>query len=298
MRKAFLLGAGLGTRLRPLTQVLPKPLIPVFHRPLISYALDHCRAAGILDFAINTHHLPEKWEDAFPGAGYQGDRLRFFHEPELLETGGGLKNIEGWIGNDAILVYNGDILTDIRIDKLITAHMAGNNLVTLALRSEGPAPHVAVDGKRVVDIHRKLGVADGTHQFTGIYCVDAALLGRIPAGEKISIIPAFLELAREGLLGGYVLDDGYWLDLGTREAYLEVHQRRDLGPAVHPDAAPAPDAAIRHSVVGPGCTVESGAEVVDSVLWPGTTVAAGARLDRCILYSPQPATGSHTGADL
>lgn len=298
MRKAFLLGAGLGTRLRPLTDSLPKPLIPVFHRPLITHALDHCIDAGILEFAINTHHLPAMWEEFFPERSYRGHRLEFFHEPDLLETGGGIKNIEAWIGNEPILVYNGDILTSIRIDRLLTAHMAGNNLVTMGLRSEGPDRHIALDGRRVIDIHQKLGVAPGTHQFTGLYCVDPELLDRIPAGEKVSVIPALLELAKEGLLGGYLLDEGHWLDLGTRDAYLETHRTLDLGPAVHPDAVVAGDAEVTASVIGPGCTVEPGSAVSECVLWPGSTVRAGASLDRCIVYSGAPATGTHHGEDL
>ena len=122
MTKAFVLGAGLGTRLRPLTDALPKPLIPVFHRPLIQYALDHCLAAGIREFAINTHHLPEKWPEYFPDGTYRGAPVTFFHEPELLETGGGIKNIASWIGDDPVLVYNGDILTDLDLPRLLETH--------------------------------------------------------------------------------------------------------------------------------------------------------------------------------
>ena len=79
MRKAFLLGAGLGTRLKPLTDSLPKPLIPYANRPLITHVMDHCIAAGITDFAINTHHLAEAWHAAFPDGTYRGASLTFFH---------------------------------------------------------------------------------------------------------------------------------------------------------------------------------------------------------------------------
>ena len=89
MRKAFLLGAGLGTRLKPLTDTLPKPLIPLENRPLITHAMDHLIKAGIVEIAINTHHLPEAWPAAFPDATYRGASLSFFYEPDLLETGGG-----------------------------------------------------------------------------------------------------------------------------------------------------------------------------------------------------------------
>lgn len=296
--KAFLLGAGLGTRLRPLTDVLPKPLIPVFHRPLVHYALDHCLAAGLTEFAINTHHLPEAWARVFPDASYRGAPVTFFHEPVLLETGGGIKNIEEWIAGEPIVVYNADILAQFDLARLVAAHCSSGAEATLALRSAGPALHVAIDGPRVVDIHSRLGAAPGTHQFTGVYCIGPELLARLPAGENISVIPAFLELAREGLLGAALHDEGLWLDLGTREAYLDAHRAAGLGPALHPDARIDLTAAVEGSVAGPGASVGPDAVVLNSVLWPHTKVAAGAQLTNCVVYSSTPAAGAHHNADL
>jgi len=265
MRKAFLLGAGLGTRLQPLTNTLPKPLIPVYNRPLAAHALDHCIDAGITDFAINTHHLHEEWEKEFPNGQYRGATLTFFYEEDLLETGGGIKNIESWVNGDPFLVYNGDILTDIRIDKLMTGHMASNNTATLAVRSTGPSLQLELDGRLVSGIHGKSSEQARTHQFTGIYCVDPDLLNAIPAETKISVIPAFLELIEKKRLGAYVADDGDWYDLGSREAYL---------------------------------VVEAGAQVSESILWPGTKVSQDAQLTKCIVHSTNGASGTHHNADL
>jgi NDP-sugar pyrophosphorylase family protein len=294
VHKAFILGAGLGNRLRPLTERLPKPLVPLFHRPLAEWAMAACARAGIGEFAINTHHLPEAWEDF----GAEND-VTLFHEPVLLETGGGLKNIAAWMGNDAVLVHNGDIFSTLPLEKLIAAHEASGLPVTLALRSEGVAKHIALDpsGTRVTDIRKLLGKAEGTHVFSGIYCVSPGFLDLIPAGEKISVIPAFLELAKSGQLGAIVLDKGVWLDLGDREAYLKAHRELDLGPAIHP-LAMVDGAIIERSVVGPGALVESGAVVRDSVIWPGGRVSANAVLDRCIVFSAAPAGEIHQDADL
>jgi NDP-sugar pyrophosphorylase family protein len=294
VHKAFILGAGLGNRLRPLTERLPKPLVPLFHRPLAEWAMAACARAGIGEFAINTHHLPEAWENF----GAEND-VTLFHEPVLLETGGGLKNIAAWMGNDAVLVHNGDIFSTLPLEKLIAAHEASGLPVTLALRSEGVAKHIALDpsGTRVTDIRKLLGKAEGTHVFSGIYCVSPGFLDLIPAGEKISVIPAFLELAKSGQLGAIVLDKGVWLDLGDREAYLKAHRELDLGPAIHP-LAMVDGAIIERSVVGPGSVVEAGAVVRDSVIWQGGRVGGDALLDRCIVFSSEPVGGTHQNDDL
>ncbi len=295
VQQAFILGAGLGTRLRPLTDRVPKPLVPLFHRPLADWALDACERAGIRRFAVNTHHLPHAWD------GFAGDRdLTVFHEPSLLETGGGLKNIGEWMGGSPLLVHNGDIFATLPLEKLIAAHEASGLPVTLALRSDGPAKHIALNptGTRVTDIHRMLGRSDGTHLFTGIYCVDPAFLGLIPVAEKISVIPAFLELARQGKLGAIVLDDGRWLDLGDRDSYLRAHHELELAPAVHPGASVAEHTVLDRSTIGPGAVIGTGATLRNCVVWPGGRVAENATLDRCVVYSGATASGTHLDADL
>ncbi|MES2440872.1 MAG: sugar phosphate nucleotidyltransferase [Verrucomicrobiota bacterium] len=295
MNQAFILGAGLGNRLRPLTGRLPKPLVPLFHQPLAGWAVEACARAGVTRFAINTHHLPEAWD----GFGV-GKDVTLFHEPILLETGGGLKNISEWMGRDSLLVHNGDIFSTMPLEKLIAAHDASGLPVTLALRSEGVARHIAIDsaGTRVIDIRNTLGAADGTHVFSGIYCVHPDFLDLIPAGEKISVIPAFLELAKSGRLGAVVLDEGVWLDLGDRESYLQAHRELDLAPAIHPDATVENGATVEGSVIGPGAVIEAGAVVRNSVVWPGGRVSGDAMLDRCIVFSEIPAGGSHQDSDL
>ncbi len=296
MTQAFILGAGLGTRLRPLTDRLPKPLVPLFHHSLAERAMAACTRAGISRFAINTHHLPEAWEDF----NNREQDVTLFHEPVLLETGGGLKNIASWIADKPLLVHNGDIFSTLPLTKLIAAHEASGLPVTLALRSEGEAKHIALDpsGTRVTDIRRMLGHTDGSHVFSGIYCVNPSFLDLLPPGEKVSVIPAFLELAKTAQLGAVVLDEGVWLDLGDRESYLQAHHTLDLGPAIHPLADVQAGATIENSVIGPGAVVASGAMIRDSVVWPGARISGGADLYRCIVCSDSPVTGSHRNADL
>ncbi|MEO7100009.1 MAG: NDP-sugar synthase [Luteolibacter sp.] len=295
MNQAFILGAGLGNRLQPLTSRLPKPLVPLFHRPLAAWAMDACARAGIRRFAVNTHHLPNAWN----GFG-AGNDITLFHEPVLLETGGGLKNISSWIGSDPLLIHNGDIFSTLPLEKLLAAHQASGLPVTLALRSHGDATHIALDpsGTRVTDIRKMLGQAEGTHVFTGIYCIDPSFLGLLPAGQKVSVIPAFLELAKNGLLGAITLDEGVWLDLGDRKSYLQAHQELNLAPAVHADAVVDSASHIENSIIGPGAVIEAGAIVRNSVIWPDCSVTSTARLDHCIVYSKTPAVGVHQNSDI
>ncbi|MEN8772716.1 MAG: sugar phosphate nucleotidyltransferase [Akkermansiaceae bacterium] len=297
MRKAFLLGAGLGTRLQPMTGTLPKPLIPFANRPLITHVLDHCLEAGLNDFAINTHHLHETWHKIFPDKKYRGANLTFFHEPELLETGGGIKNIADWIKNDPVLIYNGDIITDLPIDRLMTGHMASNNTATLAVQDHGPDLRLTVEAHRITDIRGLIHQQKGTHQFTGIYVIDPEILDLIPPNEKISIIPAFVELIKRGELGAYhVKGAPKWLDLGTRESYLEASFA--MPPEVSPKAQISAQAHIKNSWIAHDAIVEAGASIENSVLWPKTHVLQDAQLTNCIVHSNSPASGVHENADL
>jgi len=300
VHQAFILGAGLGTRLRPLTDRLPKPLVPLFHRPLAAWTLDACALAGIRRFAINTHHLPEAWPGFLEEPENKTRDIRLFHETVLLETGGGLKNIAAWVEDAPLLVHNGDIFTNLPLEKLIAAHAASGLPATLALRSSGAEKRIALDDtlSRVTDVRHELGRAVGTHVFTGIYCINPGFLDLIPRGEIIPVIPAFLELARQGRLGAVVIDDGVWLDLGDRESYLRAHRELALAPAIHPLAVIEPGAVIENSVIGPRTIVASGAVVKDSVAWPGLRIPAGASLQECVVFSGKPLNGSHRGADL
>jgi mannose-1-phosphate guanylyltransferase len=294
MTQAFILGAGLGTRLRPLTDHLPKPLVPLHQRPLAAWTVEACERAGVQRFAINTHHLPQAWE----GFG-SGKDITLFHEPVLLETGGGLKNIESWILDEPLLIHNGDIFSTLPLHELVAAHKASGLPVTIAVRSFGDARHIALNHieDRVTDIRAMLGKSEGTHVFTGIYCINPGFLDMLPKGEKKSVIPAFLELAREGKLGAIVLDEGEWLDLGERDSYLDAHRRLHLADPIHPSAK-VDGAVIGGSVVGAGAEIGAGAEVIDSVVWAGCKVMPGAKLKRCIVCSKDSVSGEHIDEDL
>jgi NDP-sugar pyrophosphorylase family protein len=154
---AFVLGAGLGTRLQPLTDDLPKPLIPIFQKPLITFALDHLIDVGVERFVINTHKRAELFQSSFRDNEYEGYSVTLVHEPDLLETGGGIKNAEHYLGCDSFLTYSGDILTDINVQSLIEEHFRRGNDITLSLRETALASDVALRDHRVIDIANRYG---------------------------------------------------------------------------------------------------------------------------------------------
>ncbi len=317
IKQAFVLAAGLGTRLRPLTDYLPKPLIPVGLKGLITFAFDHLIAdLGVEEFIVNTHHCAEGYAEAFPGAEYRGRPLRFRHEPVLLDSAGGIKNIADLLRPDAgtLMVYNGDILTDLPLAPALARHREAGNEVTLVLRSCDGPKHIAwnPENGRLLDIRNLLGTGQAcNHALSCGYLIEPAFLDRIPAGKPVSVIPIFLEMIRRGeKIGGALADEGQWRDLGNREEYLRAHRELHAqGPNgafprygapeagwrdwIHPSARIAPDVELRGAcVVGAGASVGQSAVLENTILWSNAEIASRARLKDCIVRTSQTAGGT------
>lgn len=306
---AFVLGAGLGTRLKALTAHLPKPLLPVCNTPLITRAFAHLRDAGALNFVVNTHWQAGAYANAFPESSWEGCPLAFSHEsPEVLETGGGLKHAaESGLLPDAepFWVYNGDILSTLPLREAWEAHQRAGNEVTLVLRSKDGPLQVGFDSAsgRITDLGRRLHPeVEPKFLFTGIYLVEPAFLRRIPPGVKISVVPTFVEMIQAGArLGGVVIDSGDWWDLGTREQILAVHTSLAThgAPWISASASIAPDATLRGATaIGAGASIGAGAILEDCVIWAGAVISAGSHLRRCIVTQNALVSGHHTDADL
>ena len=228
IKTALILGAGIGTRLRPLTDNYPKPLLPVGERPIITYAMEHLISAGIERFIINTHHCAGAYQQVFPDKKWRGIPIILRHEPILLDTAGGIKNIEDLLDNDkTILVYNGDTITDLPLQLLIDAHYLRQKEVTLALRSSGSLLNVNLNARgEICDLRHMLG-DPGVRSclFTGIYVIEKRFLNRLEAGRKESVIPIFVEMIREqpGSVAGVLIDEGRWYDIGSISEYEKVN---------------------------------------------------------------------------
>lgn len=312
IKQAFVLGAGLGTRLRPLTDELPKPLVPIFQKPLITFALDHLIDIGIDKIFINTHRLPEKFAETFPQNRYRDLALHFVNEPVLLETGGGIKNIETELENAPFITYSGDVLTDIQLQPLIDEHFTRANDVTMALRHTGLGSAIALRDNRVVDLSSCYGVP-GEFDFANIAIWNPSVFEKIPPKEKISFIPILGDwIDRGGKIGGVVLEEGRWFNLGSRADYFEVHRvireggwrpahvkGADWWKPVHPSAMVDPSVQLRGcSVVGKDCRVGGGSVLEDTILWPGAQIASNAELIGCIVRARKGVTGSHRNIDI
>ncbi len=310
--QAFVLGAGLGTRLRPLTDDLPKPLIPIFQKPLITFALDHLCELGVESFIINTHHLAAEFGSLFPDGSYAGRPLSLVHEPDLLGTGGGIKNVEALLRNEPFIVYSGDLLTDFGLAPLIEEHFRAGNDVTLALRTTKLGADVALQGGRVVDIESKYGHA-GEYDFQGVSIWNPQIFPRIPPGRNISFIPIVVDwIGQGGRIGGIVLDDRKWFNIGSRSEYLEVHRlikeqgwkpdylrTPDWPSPIAPDAMIDPSARLAGFYsVGASCRVGAGAILENTILWPGAQIASRSHLRNCIVRSHRKAAGEHNDTDI
>ena len=309
--RAFVLGAGLGKRLRPLTDLLPKPLIPVWQHPLISHAFEHMLPLGVREIVVNTHHLPATYAAAFPAsvypsAGGHSIPLHFRHEPVLLETGGGLANVKEFFQDEPFLVYNGDILTDLPLERALAQHSSTQSLVTLILRSEGAVRNVAFDPDtgRVLDLRNALQTHHPLQfQFTGLYVVSPAFFRYLIPGKIESMVEGFLRALQAGeRLGGVVMDEGHWWDLGDPASYLEAHAAyRQFHPTTqqHPTAVVSPQAQVdATSCISADCHVAPGSQLRNTLLWPGAHIGPNTQLLNCIVRPGPEITGAHQNAIL
>jgi len=315
VRKAFVLGAGLGIRLRPLTYLLPKPLLPIFGKPLITFALDHLRQAGIEKFWVNSHHLPEQFAAHFPNNDYNGIPFELVHEAALLETGGGIKNIEDRIGDEAFVVYSGDILTDLPVQRLIEEHYLKRNDVTLALRTTGFSTGIRwhPETGRVVDLLGALGSSEqGQYDFAGISVWNPSVFPRIPRSTRISFVPIIIEWMKAGgKIGGVPLEDSRWFNVGSRKEYLSAHRiiarerwvpdylRGGSWPIqIDTSAQISPEGKILGgSFVGARCNIERDVLVEDSILFAGSSIPHGTTLRSCIVTGVRIEPGEYLETD-
>ena len=287
---AVVLVGGFGTRLRPLTNTVPKPMLPIGHQPMITRLIERLERGGVTDVVLALGFKPEPFMAAFPDGTCGDVRLQYAVEPEPLDTAGAIRFAADFVGiDDTFVVANGDVITDLDVAALVATHRRVGAEATLHLIAvDDPSEFGVVDLADDARIRRFVekpapGTAPSNLINGGTYVFETAVVDRIAPGRKASVErETFPAVAAEGGLYGLATDD-YWIDAGRPELYLaanldllgsrRVHDRSDPVAAT---ATVADDALVENSVIGEYVTVKSTASVTNSVLLPGATVARGA----------------------
>ncbi|HET6850580.1 MAG TPA: NDP-sugar synthase [Gaiellales bacterium] len=279
---AVLLVGGEGTRLRPLTEWLPKPMLPIANRPFLEHQIDHLREHGVDDVILSCGYLPGPIREHF------GDRLRYAVEPEPLGTGGAIRfSAEGI--DETFLVCNGDVLTDLDIGALVRRHRDHGAEASIALhRVEDPSAYGLVrteaDGRVTAFVEKPPpGEADVDTINAGTYVLEPGVLDLIEPGRAVSVErEVFPRLIGRGLYAW--ADDGRWRDIGTPESYLAANlERMPPGGVTDPSAQVDPSADVTESVVGPRARVGGGARIHRSVVLPGADVAPESAFEQAVI---------------
>jgi mannose-1-phosphate guanylyltransferase len=308
--QAIVLVGGEGTRLRPLTATVPKPALTLVDRPFLAYMIEWLAGHGVSEVVLACGFLPDVLREALAGEEERaGVRIRYVVEPEPLGTAGAIRFAADQLGDELeerFFALNGDVLTDLDLAALQRSHEQRSAVATIALHAvEDAAAYGLVrsgaEGE-VLAFLEKTGERAPGEVNAGMYLLERSVLDLIPAGENVSIErDVFPRLVGEGLYGQLL--DGYWMDIGTPERYLQAGWdilERQVATQVEPDGPGLlidPSAEVAEgakvgprAVVGPDCRIGAGAEVIDSVLLAGCTVGAGARVVDSIL-SPRAGVG-------
>lgn len=235
---AMILAAGLGTRLRPLTESLPKALVPVGGTPMLEHVARRLIAAGADRLIINTHPFPDMIREFVRERGDFGVDVVFSHEAERpLDTGGALRHARELFRRDApFLLHNCDVFTDIDLRALVAAHASSDAIATLAVLPPSAERYLVFDDDGLLGYAPRGGGEEvrareprGTevrHDFSGIHVIDAALLDTLPDQEVFSIVLHYLALARRGVRVGRCPQPGAsWIDIGTPNKLYEADRQ-------------------------------------------------------------------------
>jgi mannose-1-phosphate guanylyltransferase/mannose-1-phosphate guanylyltransferase/phosphomannomutase len=289
--KAMVLAAGLGTRLRPLTFEIPKPMVPVLDRPVMAHIVDLCERQGFDQLVANLHYFPDTIRDYF------GDRLTYNFEEELSGTAGGVRKVADFFGDDPVLVISGDALTDLDLRKLVERHQSAGGIATLTVkRVEDTSEYGVVihdDAGRIQGFQEKPDPAEALSNLgnCGIYCFSPEIFDYFPKTEFADwaqdVFPALLEHD----VPFYIHEiDEYWNDVGSlaelRQGTFDALEGRLRLAAAGTGAEPPADAEVQGTVwIGEGCRIGSGVTLMGPVvIGDGSTIGDGAALRETIVF--------------
>ncbi|MBC7530340.1 MAG: NTP transferase domain-containing protein [Oligoflexus sp.] len=221
--KALLLAAGFGTRLKPLTDHVPKPLTLFMGRPILDLVYGQVLAAGIDQVAVNTHHLAQKIESHIQKSPLYKQPVRISFETEILGTGGSINPLRPWLDGDDLLIFNGDIITSLDLKSFVARYRESQAIASMVLlpHKDGTTP-VYVQNDRIVSIGEAVpGATKKT--FAGVHILSNRFVEAVPRSGFLSVIDTYKALLKDHLVLAFE-HDGYWADLGIPRDYLEAHQ--------------------------------------------------------------------------
>lgn len=281
MTAAMILAAGHGTRLRPLTDELPKPLVPVGDRSVLALVAEALARGGILRAATNAHHLADAFTSGLLGA--LPLELRLLTEPELLGTAGGVRNAAEALGEGDIVLWNGDILAEVDVRALMRSHEAqrmGATLVVAPREAGQGTVGLGADGRVVRLRGERFGEEAEGGDFLGVHVIGEALRARLP-DRGCLVGDVYLPALRRGERLATARHDGGWRDVGSLVAYLEANLTwladRGLRAWVAESARVDDGVLIERSVIGEGAIVRGEGAIEECVVWPGAEVVAPLR---------------------
>jgi mannose-1-phosphate guanylyltransferase len=293
--KGFILAAGFGTRLKPITYTLPKPMVPLCNRPLIGWAVDSFLAAGVRDLIVNVHHLAEPLQEYLRGEYAGRADFHFSFEEEILGTGGGIRRVRPQLANEEeFFLVNGDTVQFPRWGALREARHAKDALAALTLRRPP-------EGDRFTPVYFENGLitgfGNGTGEalmFAGSHVISTRIFDVLPDRDFSGIVEhAYIPNLAQARLAG-IVDDGLWFDIGTPQRYLAASsallEAMACGELATPDRSRVVGDSLLHTTAS-GSIVRSTAgarsviegDVRDSIIWDDCRISRGATLERCIV---------------
>jgi NDP-sugar pyrophosphorylase family protein len=313
-RFAMVLAAGRGERMVPLTDHLPKPLLPIANRPVMAYILEHLAHHGFTDVIANVWYRAQEIVDCFGDGSRYGVRLSYAHEDQLWGSAGSVKRNEAFFQGERFLVIGADDLTNMDLTALVRRHLKAKALASIGLTEVEETSQFGIvvtdEGGRIERfVEKPKGPAPSNTANTQIYLFEPRIHSFIPAGEWYDFgYNVFPELVDKGEpFYGFALP-GYWRDIGSLEGYLAAHwdimqgklgltipgEEREPGVWIGAGAQIHPTATISSpAVIGEGCRIGAGAKIGGATaVGDGVEVLEGAALWNCALWE-----GARVGRD-
>ncbi|SMB88540.1 mannose-1-phosphate guanylyltransferase [Desulfonispora thiosulfatigenes DSM 11270] len=287
------MAAGLGSRLMPLTENIPKPMVPVLNKPVMQYCIELLKEHGVQEIIANTHYRPEAISNYFGDGSNLGVRLEYSYEEELLGTAGGVKN-NRWFLDETFIIVSGDALTDINLTEMARFHKENNALVTLALKSVEDVSKYGVvvtdEAGKIQAFQEKPKASEAVSNLvnTGIYIFEPEIFDYIPDGFYDfgkELFPKLVEMNAK--IYGFNTTD-YWSDVGSLEVYKDsnwdflANDKNLIGKnTVVQDSAKQEG----NVVIGSGCYIGNNVRLKNCIIWDDCIIADNVVIENAIIGS-------------